>query len=116
MFPSVFVTSPTTYQTNALVMQETILPKIGDFSEQINRRLDEVILQIQQMQATFNVSQTRNVPKPRRVIVCYTCGVEDIYLHDVLRDVKVIGIEACINFIVIKTTLTTTLTNSTTML
>ena len=71
------MTSPTTYQTNAPVIQETIPPKFeGDFSEQLNRRLDEVTRQIQQMQANFNVSQTRDAPRERRVIVCYTCGVE----------------------------------------
>ena len=77
VFPNVFMTSPTTYQTNAPVIQETIPPKLdGDFSEQLNRRLDEVTRQIQQMQANFNVSQTRDAPRERRVIVCYTCGVE----------------------------------------
>ena len=77
VFPNVFMTSPTKYQTNAPIMQETIPPKLeGDISEKLNRRLEEVTRQIQQMQANFNVSQTRNAPRERRVIVCYTCGVE----------------------------------------
>ena len=77
MFPNVFVTSPTTYQTNALVMQGTIPPKIeGDFSKQLNRHLDEVTRQIQQMQANFNVSQTQDTPRERSMIVCYTSSVK----------------------------------------
>ena len=71
------MTSPITYQTIAPVNQETTPPKLeGDFSKQLNRHLDEVTRQIQQMQANFNVSQTRDAPRERRVIVCYTCGVE----------------------------------------
>ena len=59
------------------MIQETIPPKLeGDFSEKLNRCLDEVTQQIQQMEANFNVSQTREIPRERRVIVCYTCGVE----------------------------------------
>ena len=78
VFPNVFMTSPTTYQTNTPIMQETIPPKFrGGFLKSIkSRHLDEVTLQIQQMQANFDVSQTRDAPRERRVIVCYTCGVE----------------------------------------
>ena len=58
-------------------MQESIPSKLeGDFSEQLNRHLDEITRQIQQMQANFNVSQTQDAPNERRVVVCYTCGVE----------------------------------------
>ena len=28
------------------------------------------------MQEKFNVSQTPNAPRQRKVIVCYTCGIE----------------------------------------
>ena len=43
VFPNVFMTSPTTCQSNASVIQESIPSKLeGDFSEQLNRRLDEV--------------------------------------------------------------------------
>ena len=58
-------------------MQEVTQPKVeGGFSEQVNQCLDETTRQIQNMQANFNVSQTQDAPKPRRVILCYTCGVE----------------------------------------
>ena len=74
---TIIMTTPMTYQPNVLVMQEVTQPKVeGGFSEQVNQRLDEITRQIQNMQASFNVSQTRDAPKPRRVIVCYTCGVE----------------------------------------
>ena len=70
-FPNVF----TTYQPNIPVMQETTQTKVeGSFSEQVNQRLDEITRQIQNMQENFN--QTRDAQRRRRVIVCYTCGVE----------------------------------------
>ena len=73
VFPNVF----STYQPNIPVMQEVTQPKVeGGFLEQANQRLDEIARQIQNMQAHFNVSQTRNAPRQRKVIVCYTCGVE----------------------------------------
>ena len=73
-FPNVF----TTYQPNIPVMQETTQTKVeGSFSEQVNQGLHEITREIQNMQANFNVSQTRDAPRQRRVIVCYTCGVEE---------------------------------------
>ena len=70
-FPNVFMT----YQPNIPVMQETTQTKVeGSFSEQVNQRLDEITRQIQNMQENFN--QTRDAQRRRRVIVCYTCGVE----------------------------------------
>ena len=78
VFSNVFMVTPMTYQPNVLVMQEVTQPKVaGGFSEQVNQHLDEITRQIQNMQANFNISKTRHAPRQRRVIVCYTCGVEE---------------------------------------
>ena len=74
VFPNVFMTTPTTYQHNVPVMQEATQPK--GFLEKVNQCLNEITRQIQNMQANFNISKTRHAPRQRRVIVCYTCGVE----------------------------------------
>ena len=59
------------------MMQEATQTEVeGGFSKQVNQRLDEITRQIQNMQGNFNVSQTRDAPNPRKVIVCYTCLVE----------------------------------------
>ena len=48
----------------------------GGFSEQLNQRLDAMIAQLRQMQASFNTKQVQEVPCERRAVVCYSCGVE----------------------------------------
>ena len=74
VFHNVFMT----HQPNVSVMQEATQPKVeGGFLEQVNQCLDEITRQLKNMQANVNVNQTQDAPKPKRMIVCYTCGVEE---------------------------------------
>ena len=76
IFPSAFV-SYANNQTNVPMMQGVDQKKIdGSFAEQLNRRLDEMASQLRQMQASFNAKPVREVPRERRAVVCYSCGVE----------------------------------------
>ena len=64
-FPNI-CNSNITNQASLLMMRDVDHPRAnGSFTEQLNRRLDELTNQLCQMQASFNTNQVREVPQQK---------------------------------------------------
>ena len=75
VFRNVYATSTSTTIPNNVPNEIDQGRSDESISTQMNRRMDEMMRQFQQVQASLNSSCVPKIPRERHAIVCYSCRV-----------------------------------------